>query len=822
MESPIAQHPPADAEAPVRRGRNIHLVENLKRSTAFSIGSVLIITFLVWGNPAFGSVALWAALLISSIFLRTLVVIHLSRQHAVLTHNDLTLLGVMLGFSGALWGALPFLLTSDVNISVTLAAFFVIAGMIAGSTLSFSTYPTLVSAFNTPLFVLMFAYFLLKGDAHSLALCVIIVLFYIATRGMARRSFLSIVTALRNEAEAEARSLELQKKERELAQEVVRREASEKNLQTILNKTRQYNTTLDQLFHLSFQSTHKSESLFADVTEKLSHVLEVERVSIWLFDRDQTSIQCQDSFVRDRRTHSNGAVLLSEDYPRYFDYLQKSRVIDASDARVDSRTSEFLESYLRPYNIFSMLDAPIHSEDGAAGVICCESVGAFREWTPDEVALVASAAQLLSLCGMAGDLKSALAQAEQANAAKTHFLANMSHEIRTPMNGIMGMLDMLMRADTGEHHRNYAQTARSSADDLMRILNDILDISKLEAGKVEIEHVALNPADISSDVTSLYSAAADEKGLSLSLSLDETLPDWVEGDPTRIRQVLTNLVSNAIKFTETGGVEICVRSEPTENGIMLGFEVADTGIGISEDAQSFLFDPFTQADATTTRKYGGTGLGLAICKQLIEQMDGAIEIDSKLGTGTRIRFTLPTALREQPEETADSTEPSQHEVAGLNVLVVEDNKINQKTIKAFLEVVGLHVQIANNGLEAVMIAEETPFDIILMDVQMPVMDGPTAAGKIRTFDAPFSQVPIVALTANAMVGDREKYLSSGMDEYVTKPIDFQNLIDVIGRLTGREQKPAPQSVNPSPEVRPAHAGEKEKHPALQEFMQKLG
>ena len=422
------------------------------------------------------------------------------------------------------------------------------------------------------------------------------------------------------------------------------------------------------------------------------------------------------------------------------------------------------------------------------------------------------------------DLTEAKLQSEEASRAKSNFLATMSHEIRTPMNGIMGMLDLLVQSGLGGKQDDYAQTARSSADDLMTILNDILDISKLDAGQVHIEKVAMNPRQMISDIVSLYASNAEDKGLSLRSSISDEVPQWVEGDPTRVRQVLANLVSNAIKFTEQGAVDILLWTEDDQPSLKLGIEVIDTGIGIPKDAHAVLFDRFTQADTTTTRRYGGTGLGLAICKQLIEQMGGDIELDSTVGVGTRIRFTLPTARREHVRVTTQVIDDHKFDIEGHNVLVVEDNPINQRTIQTFLETAGLNVSVAENGKCALNLIAENPFDIILMDIQMPVMDGPTTTRKIRALPGPMAKIPIVALTANAMSGDRERYLSEGMDEYVSKPIDFHELINVIGRLTNSpnrlEPVTAPRQTSAPPQILPQISAESEK--ALQELLDEIG
>lgn len=395
-------------------------------------------------------------------------------------------------------------------------------------------------------------------------------------------------------------------------------------------------------------------------------------------------------------------------------------------------------------------------------------------------------------------------QAEQAAKGKDLFLASMSHEIRTQLNGMIGILELLLDDNQlGETQRDSLMTMKRSSGTLKRVLNDILDYTQLCAYEVQLETAPFSPTKLVSEVVAMFEGNARAKGLNLLSMVSEQVPEMVEGDEGRLRQILSNLVSNAIKFTDQGRVGVFLTSEKLENGATsLQFEVLDTGIGLSDTQIEALFQPFAQADASTRRKYGGSGLGLLICRNLVERMGGKIQVQSELEGGSEFQFSVVVDQGEQLEEMPDEPvvilprEAPTDEGSKL-VLLAEDNEVNQIVAKMTLERLGYEVDLANDGKEAIAAAKDKHYDLICMDVTMPDIDGLEATRQIRKLKTASADAKIIAMTGHAFSEDRIRCMEAGMDDFISKPFEIEQLKEALDRVWSSQRISASEELTPA-------------------------
>lgn len=417
---------------------------------------------------------------------------------------------------------------------------------------------------------------------------------------------------------------------------------------------------------------------------------------------------------------------------------------------------------------------------------------------------VAVGADVTALREREKELRKARKEAEAANEAKSAFLANISHEIRTPLNGILGMAQLMAASELTPEQRDQLDTILDSGKTLMAILNDVLDLSKIEAGKFDISPIDNDLGHLLRRLEKLWAPRATEKGLQLTLDIDPESETFLRFDPVRVRQCVSNLVSNAIKFTDKGSITVSAKVSPSgEQGYEVRIRIADTGIGMDDETASKLFSPFTQADASTSRRFGGTGLGLSISRKLAQLMDGDVSVESEAGKGSVFTLTFQAVAGRRADEAPANADVDKtggvRWAKGLSMLLVDDHALNRKVARLFLEPLGIAIVEAENGEEAIRWLQTKPFDLVLLDMHMPVMDGAETLRHIREHDSgEIRAVPVIALTADSLGPNKSRYHEMGADGYVGKPIDHRELILEIGRVleTKYGQVPRPQAAFP--------------------------
>ena len=556
------------------------------------------------------------------------------------------------------------------------------------------------------------------------------------------------------------------------------------------------------------------------ITETGSRLLGVERSSVWTLDETGTALTLLDLYQRTPNRHSTGLTLDATAYPSYFQAIaREEHAIAAHNAHTDFRTSEFCQSYLTPHGIGAMLDAPVRRKGRVIGVLCHEHIGGSRLWTTEEVNFSSSLATFITLVLEAHQrreaeqaLVHAKEAAEVASRAKSEFLASVSHEIRTPMNAIIGMADLLWETELTPDQRKYLRSFRRAGSNLLTLINDILDLSKVEAGHIELESIDFDLNDLIEKAIEILAMRANEKGLELACHLSPDVPHALIGDPNRLHQILINLISNAIKFTDAGSVIVRVTNDrDARTPGALCFSVTDTGIGIPQDKLGVIFESFTQAHASTSRQYGGTGLGLTISKQLAELMNGTIQVESTVGGGST--FHCRVRLGVQPPK-PPSAEAIPINLAQVRTLAVDDHPVNRQVLRETLAAWGARITDVAGGWDALAelqrgVQTKDPYRLLLLDCRMPDMDGFSVVEKIR--EANLAQgLTIVMLASHQWADDIARTYDMGLGGYMIKPIRRSDLLQTISIALDRRKGPSSvPAVQPKPEapatpVRPLH------------------